>query len=275
MLARSLNPAMVTKLLNRRLTGKQEIMKYKSAKLVYLLALIPVLFADSSFPARAQSSMAHGNGLASAIDEVCAKTFKPNEPGAAVIVVKDGKVIFRKGYGMANMELGVKIEPDMIFRIGSVTKQFTAVAILMLMEQGKLTLQDEITKFLPDYPTQGQRITIEHLLTHTSGIKSYTGLPEWRPQWRKDVSLKELIDLFKDKPMEFAPGEKWNYNNSAYVLLGAIIEKISGQSYAEFLEKNIFTPLGMKNTSYDNTSRVIARRAAGYSKGKEGYVNCD
>ncbi len=249
-------------------------MKYKAAKPVSLFPIIFVLFVASSFSARAQST-AHGNGLGSAIDEVCAKAFKPDEPGAAVIVVKDGKVIFRKGYGLANLELGVKIEPDMIFRIGSITKQFTAIAILMLAEQGKLSLEDEIIKFLPDYPTQGHRITIEHLLTHTSGIKSYTGLPEWRPQWRKDVSIKELIDVFKDKPMEFAPGEKWNYNNSAYVLLGAIIEKISGQSYAEFLEKNIFAPLGMKSTFYDDTARVIARRAAGYSKGKDGYVNCD
>ncbi|MEW6207172.1 MAG: serine hydrolase [Acidobacteriota bacterium] len=249
-------------------------MKYKSAKLISILSLFFALFIASPSSVTAQSA-AHGNHLAAAIDEVCAKAFKPDEPGAAVIVVKDGKVIFRKGYGMANMELGVRIEPDMIFRIGSVTKQFTAVAILMLMEQGKLSLDDEITKYLPDYPTQGHRITIEHLLTHTSGIKSYTGLPEWRPQWRKDVSLKELIDLFKDKPMEFAPGEKWNYNNSAYVLLGAIIEKISGQSYAAFLEKSIFAPLGMKSTFYDDTSRIIARRASGYSKRKDGFVNCD
>jgi CubicO group peptidase (beta-lactamase class C family) len=266
-------------------------MKYKPAKRFFLFTFVFVLLTASlgivaqavslrvppifMLSGGAQSATAHGNHLAAAIDEVCAKAFKPDEPGAAVIVVKDGKVIFRKGYGLANMELGVKVEPDMIFRIGSVTKQFTAVSILMLAEQSKLSLDDEITKYLTDYPAQGHRITIEHLLTHTSGIKSYTGLPEWRPQWRKDVSLRELIDLFKDKPMEFAPGEKWNYNNSAYVLLGAIIEKISGQSYGEFLEKNIFTPLGMKSTFYDDTARIIPRRAAGYSKRKDGYVNCD
>nr|MBP6823404.1 serine hydrolase [Acidobacteriota bacterium] len=128
-------------------------------------------------------------------------------------------------------------------------------------------------KFLPDYPTQGHKITIEHLLTHTSGIKSYTSLPEWLPLWRKDMAMKELIDLFKNKPMEFAPGDSWNYNNSAFVLLGAIIEKITGQSYGEFVEKNIFTPLGMTQSFYDNTQRVIPRRAAGYSKNGSGYAN--
>ncbi|MGH8598969.1 MAG: serine hydrolase, partial [Gammaproteobacteria bacterium] len=238
-------------------------------KQIRFCAIAGLLLIVLSWSVAAQSS------LTAAIDEMLAKEFKANEPGAAAIVVKDGKVVFRKGYGMANLELGVAIEPDMIFRIGSVTKQFTAVATLMLAEQGKLSLTDEITKFLPDYPTQGRKITIEHLLTHTSGIVSYTGLPEWRPQMRKDVTLDEMIAVFKDKPMEFAPGERWNYNNSGYVLLGAVIEKASGMKYADFVEKNIFAPLGMKRSFYDSTSRIIPRRAAGYSKGKDGYVNAE
>ena len=211
--------------------------------------------------------------LTARINQELEKVFKPNEPGAAIIAVKDGQVVFRKGYGMANLELGVAIEPDMIFRIGSITKQFTAVSILMLMEQGKLNLSDEITKFLPDYPTQDRKITIEHLLTHTSGIKSYTGLPEWLPLWRKDLKMTELIDLFKNKPMEFAPGDGWNYNNSAYVLLGAIIEKITGQSYSDFVEKNIFAPLEMKQSFYDNTQRIIPRRTAGYARNGTTFAN--
>jgi len=211
--------------------------------------------------------------LATQIDQILAKTYKPGEPGAAALVIKDGKVILRKGYGLADMELGVPVEPDMIFRLGSVTKQFTAVSILMLAEQGKLSLQDEITKFLPDYPTQGKTITVEHLLTHTSGIKSYTSMPEWLPLWRKDFSVKELVDLFKNQPMEFAPGERWNYNNSGYVLLGAIIEKASGLTYEDFLQKNIFGPLGMKHSYYGNITPVIPRRIPGYSKGKSGFEN--
>jgi uncharacterized protein (TIGR01244 family) len=231
--------------------------------------LAVVLWVVMWLPVAAQSS------IAAAVDEMLAKEFKANEPGAAVIVVKDGKVVFRKGYGMANLELGVPVEPDMIFRIGSVTKQFTAVATLMLAEQGKLALTDEITKFLPDYPTQGRRITVEHLLTHTSGIVSYTGLPDFRTLMRKDMSLDELIAVFKDKPMEFAPGERWNYNNSAYVLMGAVIEKASGMKYADFIEQKIFAPLGMKRSFYDDTARIIPRRAAGYSKRKDVFVNAE
>ena len=240
-----------------------------------LLLLTPslILVLGLASLATAQPAKAPGENLAATINELLTQTYKPDEPGAAVIVVKDGKVLFRKGYGMANLELGVPVEPDMVFRLGSLTKQFTAVGILMLAEQGKLSLSDEITRFLPDYPTKGHKITVEHLLNHTSGIKSYTSMPEWLPLWRKDTTVKELIDLFKDQPMDFAPGEKWSYNNSGYFLLGAIIEKASGQTYQDFVEKNIFAPLGMKHSYYDNTSRIIPRRVTGYSKGSEGYRN--
>jgi CubicO group peptidase (beta-lactamase class C family)/uncharacterized protein YneR len=211
--------------------------------------------------------------LAARIDKLLTDVYKPEGPGAAILVKKDGKVVWRKGYGLANLELNVPVAPDMIFRLGSVTKQFTAVAILMLAEEGKLSLQDEITKFLPDYPTQGKKITVEHLLTHTSGIKSYTDLPEWLPLQRKDMTVAEIIDLAKDKPMEFAPGEKWEYCNSGYILLGAIIEKVSGKTYADFLQGRIFGPLGMKSSCYDSTSRIIPRRVPGYAKGNSGLEN--
>ncbi len=240
-------------------------------RLLSALALTVLLGLSSS--GIAQSAGASDKDLATAINEILTQTYKSNEPGASVVIVKDGKVIFRKGYGMANLELGVPVEPDMIFRLGSVTKQFTAVAILMLAEQGKLSLDEDITKFLPDYPAKTQRVTVEQLLNHTSGIKSYTSLPEWLLMWRKDTELNELIGLFKDKPTDFAPGERWSYNNSGYVLLGAIIEKASGQSYQDFIEKNIFQRLGMAHSFYDNTARVIPRRVTGYSKGKDGYIN--
>lgn len=217
--------------------------------------------------------MQSDNLLEQTIDELIQETYNATEPGAAVIVVKDGEVIFRKGHGMANLELGVPIEPDMVFRIGSITKQFTAVAILMLVEQGKLSLDDSISKFLTDYPTRGHVITIEHLLTHTSGIKSYTNMPEWLSLWRKDFTVEELITFFKDQPMDFAPDTRWAYSNSGYTLLGAVIEKVSGQTYEQFIQQNIFTPLGMKQSYLDSTSRLIPRRADGYDKDSEGYVN--
>jgi len=207
------------------------------------------------------------------MEQLLAKAYPPNEPGAAVIVVKNGRTLLRKGYGMADMELGVKVEPDMVFRLGSITKQFTAAAVLLLAEQGKLSLSDDITKHLPDFPVGGRQITIEHLLTHTSGIKSYTSIPAWLGMWRKDMSVAELIDLFKNEPADFAPGEQWRYNNSGYVLLGAVIEKLSGQSYEEFLRRNFFEPLGMRHTFYGSASRVIPRRVPGYTRVRGGFEN--
>jgi CubicO group peptidase (beta-lactamase class C family) len=238
----------------------------------FLLALWAMTSLAAAVPAPA--AQAPGDeALAKKIDEVMTEVYKPGQPGAAIVVRKDGRTILRKGYGTADLELGVDVEPDMIFRLGSITKQFTAVSVLMLAEQGKLGLQDEITKFLPGYPTQGRTITVEHLLTHTSGIQSYTDLPEWLSLWRKDFSVKELIDFFKDKPMQFEPGERWAYNNSGYILLGAIIEKVSGESYEKFVDGHIFKPLGMKSSCYGNTERIIPRRIPGYQSGQDGIIN--
>ncbi|HMG36585.1 MAG TPA: serine hydrolase [Blastocatellia bacterium] len=236
-----------------------------------LIALILLLSNLAPGTIRARDNT---NGeLTAQIDRLVGEVYKDDQPGAAVIVVKNGETVYRKAFGMADLELGVKMAPDMVFRIGSITKQFTAVSILMLLEQGKLALTDELTKFFPDYPTHGRKITVENLLNHTSGIKSYTSLPEWLPLWRKDMSVNEIIALFKDKPMDFAPGEKWAYNNSGYILLGAIIEKVSGQSYEDFLQKNIFDVVGMKHSFYGSASRVIPRRIPGYGRGKSGLEN--
>jgi D-alanyl-D-alanine carboxypeptidase len=209
------------------------------------------------------------------IDALLQSAYAPNEPGAAIIAAVDGQPVVRKGYGLANLELSVPIAPDTVFRLASITKQFTSVAILMLMEQGQLALEDPITRFWPAYPTHEHTITIEHLLTHTSGICSYTDMPGWPPLWRKDFSVQELIDYFKDQPMSFAPGTRWAYNNSGYVLLGAIIEQLSGLSYEQFVRQRIFAPLGMRQSYYDHSNRIIPKRAAGYHKGEEGYTNAE
>jgi CubicO group peptidase (beta-lactamase class C family) len=233
------------------------------------LAVALILAAPRALPAPS----ADDEALVKKIDAVMSEVYKPGEPGAAIIVQKDGKTIMRKGYGLADLELGVAVEPNMVFRLGSITKQFTAVSILLLAQEGKLALQDEITKFLPDYPTQGRKITVEHLLTHTSGIQSYTDMAEWLPLWRKDFTVKELIDLFKDKPMQFAPGERWAYNNSGYILLGAILEKVSGKTYEEFVDSRIFKPLGMNHSYYGSAERIIPRRIPGYQAGNKGFIN--
>jgi CubicO group peptidase (beta-lactamase class C family) len=244
------------------------MLKMRPSVLILFIA-ITLAAAAPALPAQRSDR----EDLAKKIDAVMSEVYKPGQPGAAIIVRKNGETIFRKGYGMADLELGVLVAPDMVFRLGSITKQFTAVAVLSLAEQGKLGLQDEITKFLPDYPNQGRKITVEHLLTHTSGIQSYTDMPEWLPLWRKDFTLKELIDLFKNKPMQFEPGDRWAYNNSGYILLGAIIEKVTGESYEQFVDGHIFKPLGMKGSYYGSIERVIPRRIPGYQLGKGGFVN--
>ena len=208
-------------------------------------------------------------------DDLIQAQYKSDEPGTAVLIARDGQIIYRKAFGMANLELGVPMKPEMVFEIGSMTKQFTAVSILMLEEQGKLQLDDDITKYIPGYPTHGYKITIHHLLTHISGIKSYTSMESWFGLWRKDMKPMEVIDISKDEPMDFAPGEKFLYNNSAYVILGYIIEKASGQSYEDFITENIFKPLKMENTYYGSHSRIIKNRASGYQEGPDGFVNAE
>jgi D-alanyl-D-alanine carboxypeptidase len=203
-----------------------------------------------------------------AIDSLFAVTYPAGGPGAAVLVARDGRVLMRKAYGMADVELGVPLRPEHVFRLGSITKQFTAVGVLMLVDEGKLSLDDEITKFFPDYPTQGRRITVEHLLTHTSGIRSFTGVPAWAPLKRTDLTPAQLIAVFRDQPMDFAPGTDWRYNNSGYFLLGAIIEKVSGQSYADFVRTRIFEPLGMRDTRVESQTALIPRRVHGYAMGE-------
>lgn len=197
------------------------------------------------------------------IDQLLANTYKPNNPGAVVLIAKEGKPLLRKAYGMADIEKNIALRADDVFRIGSITKPFTALAIMLLEEEGKLKLDDDITRFLPDYPTQGHKVTIAHLLTHTSGIAIYTDIASVRSAITPTSTTAEVINLFKNSPMTSEPGELYDYNNSGYYLLGAVIEKVSGMSYADFLAKRIFIPLGMTNTAYEGAERG-AKRVTGY-----------
>ncbi|MDH7445664.1 serine hydrolase [Aquimarina sp. 2201CG14-23] len=209
------------------------------------------------------------------IDAIVSSMYTQEGPGISILVAKDGKSVFRRAYGKANLELGVPLIPENVFEIGSITKQFTAVAILMLEEQGKLTVEDEITKYIPDYPTNDKKITIHHLLNHTSGIKSYTGMDSFMKSARTDMTPKELIDVFKNEPMDFDPGEEFRYNNSGYILLGYIIEVITGDTYENFIEKNIFEKIGMNSSYYGSMSQLIKNRASGYKQSGDDYLNAD
>jgi len=232
------------------------------------LLLLTVIFSAS------YTTSSFSQNLEKQLDELLNDQFLPDGPGATALVSIDGEIIYQKAFGMANMELSVAMQNDNVFEIGSVTKQFTAVSILMLMEQGKLKLDDEITKFIPDYPVQGNKISVHHLLNHTSGIKSYTSLESWTAIWRQDYTPLEMIGLFKNEVMDFTPGEAWLYNNSAYFILGYIIEKASGESYEAFIEKNIFKPLEMSSSYYGSMSEIIPLRASGYQK-SEKLVNAE
>ena len=191
----------------------------------------------------------------------------------AVLVAKGTEVVLNKGYGSANLEWDVPNSPTTKFRLGSITKQFTAASILLLQERGKLNVQDPVKKYMADAPAAWDKITIYNVLTHTSGIPSFTSFPEYAKWEPFATTAAEEVAWFRDKPLDFAPGEKWSYSNSGYVLLGYLIEKITGASYEKFVRENIFTPLGMKDSGYDSNSTVIVHRAAGYTAGKNGLEN--
>jgi CubicO group peptidase (beta-lactamase class C family) len=190
----------------------------------------------------------------------------------AVLVSKDGKILINKGYGYANLDRKVPNTPATKFRIGSVTKQFTAACILLLEERGKLTIDDLVRKYLPDAPPSWDHITIFNLLTHTSGIPDYSEFPDFMATRGTPTAPEQLVARFRDKPLEFAPGSSFKYSNSGYVLLGYLIERISGEPYSKFVQDNIFTPLGMKDSGYGSPTRIIPRHAAGYAPGPNGPV---
>jgi CubicO group peptidase (beta-lactamase class C family) len=209
------------------------------------------------------------------IDSLMARRFRTDKPGATIIVVKDGRTVFRKAYGLADIEHDVAMRPEMSLRIGSMTKQFTAAAIMLLAERRRLSLGDDIGKYLPAYANQQPAITIENLLTHTSGIANFTSMADFKTIARNEMTPPQMINFIRRTPPASRPGEHWEYSNSGYYLLGLIIEQVSGMKYAAFLEKNIFEPLQMKHTFYDNNQRLQSSRVNGYTLGRHGVENAD
>lgn len=210
------------------------------------------------------------------LDQLLSAEFNQKEPGCAILVAKDGNVVYKKAFGTADVELDVPLAPGMVFKLASITKQFTAIAILQLVEQRKISLEDSLQKFVPDFPSHGQRINIENLLTHTSGIKDYMQIEhanQYMERW--DFTPKQLIDHFKNHPLEFEPGTRYSYSNSGYYLLGYIVERVSGKSYQSYVKDNILTPLGMSETYFDTDNNIIPRRVKGYRKDNGKLKNAD
>ena len=242
-------------------------------KRILQLILCQFLLCLFAHPVAGQPSSAASREVE--FDKIMSEQFKPNETGCVALVAEKGKIIYKKAFGMANMELNVPMKTDMAFRLGSISKQFTAISILQLMEKGKLALQDKITTHISDYPKDGNKITIEHLLTHTSGIVNITGMKNFNDIKRKDLKTHEVIDFFKNEPLEFEPGTKWSYSNSGYILLGYIIENVSGMPYSQYLEENIFKPCQMTGSFLANDAKIIKNRASGYAKNGDQTVNAE
>jgi len=199
------------------------------------------------------------------IDSLFKLSFPATEPGAIMILAKDGKPIMRKAYGMANIELNVPLNTDQKMGIGSISKQFTAVALLLLQQENKLNVKDDIRKFLPQYNTWGRTITIEHILSHTSGIPSYTELPGFDSLADKKVSNSRLIKFFENAPLIFEPGSNWSYSNSGFVLAGVIVEKITGMPFNDFVDQRILRRLNMTNSSFGVSNYAVLNKTAEYA----------
>jgi CubicO group peptidase (beta-lactamase class C family) len=229
---------------------------------ILLRALVLLLIAS---PCLAQD--------AARMEEVVQTYVRDKSFMGTVLVARGTDVILNKGYGSANLEWDIPNTPTTKFRLGSITKQFTAASILLLEERGKLKLEDPIKKYVPEAPAAWDGITIFNLLTHSSGIPNFTSLPDYNSLKLRDTPVAKTIVTVRDKPLDFPPGEKMSYSNSGYLVLGHVIEQVASTSYEKFVTDNIFTPLGMKDSGYDSNTAVIPHRAAGYVPAPGGPVN--
>lgn len=226
------------------------------------VALAPAAFSADQRPQ---------DPLPAALDAYVQARVKANDFSGAVLVARKGKILLSQGYGEANREWKISIRPTTRFRIGSITKQFTATLVMQLQERHRLRVADPICQYLDPCPEAWKPITIRQLLSHTAGIPNYTDEPNFDQKEPLHWSVDQLIAMFRDKPLEFAPGSDWKYSNSGYVLLGAIIERVTGKSYEEVLREQILVPLEMSDSGIDHREVILDRRAAGYSI-KDGAV---
>ena len=220
------------------------------------------------FPLAVMAAPASPTLLEESLDSIVASRFRPGLPGVAALVIKDGRLLLRKGYGMANVELGVPIQPEHVFRIGSTTKLFTATAVMLLVDEGKVALDAPISRYLPKAPGQWNKVTVEHLLTHTSGIPNLTmDSGYWRTTARLEHTLDELVAPARKRPLLSAPGTRFAYNNTGYHLLGQIVEHVSGQEFYAFIDSRICRPLGLQHTGSGDDKTFHPGLVTGYQAG--------
>jgi CubicO group peptidase (beta-lactamase class C family) len=247
--------------MNRLFTSPRRSLISPALLMILLFVSIPALFAQDS--------------PTTGIDTFINNQVDSDLFSGTFLIARGDEILLDKGYGLADREWNIPNIPESKFRIGSITKQFTAVAILMLQERGELTVQDPICDYLEDCAETWGDITIHQLLTHTSGIHSMTDMPDFAEWMTLPATPKTLVEYFMDEPLDFEPGTDWYYSNSGYILLGLIIEAASGQSYRRFLTENIFEPLRMENTGYDVNTSVLTNRARGYASPTRNadYIN--
>jgi CubicO group peptidase (beta-lactamase class C family) len=234
---------------------------------IFSLALLLQLHLVSGFAASQTN-------FAQTADDYLSKLTVEGEFSGAVLIATNGNAIFASAYGLANRELDVANTTNTVFRLGSVTKQFTAMAILILQERNKLNVTNFISQYVQPCPKAWRGITIHHLLTHTSGIPNFTKFPDDEDWERRPTTVSATVNRFRNKPLEFPPGTKMHYSNSGYVLLGYIIEQVTKTSYEKFLTENIFQPLGMKHSGYDHPALILPNRASGYIEDGTNTINC-
>ena len=210
------------------------------------------------------------------VDELFTAFDRPDSPGAAVLVVRDSEVVYRKGFGQANLEHGVSITPSTVFDIASMSKQFAGMSIAMLVEAGRIDLEDDIRTYLPDLPDFGHTITVDHLLHHTSGIRDWPGTLAVAG-WRMDdvISFEQILTMARNQQdLNFTPGAEYSYSNTGYNILAALVAQVSGQTFREWTHANLFQPLGMADTHFhDNHAEIVENRARGYARNADGFQN--
>jgi len=231
-------------------------------------SLIPVLLTFGSLAAAQEPPTQVLSPQAASIDRLLSRRYDANQPGGVVLVEKGGKVVFRKAYGLASVELNVPMQPERVFRIGSITKQITAAAVLTLVEDGQVDLKAPIGQYLEGMPQAWGAVTVEQLLNHTGGIPNHTEVANYKAHMREDLAPGELLRTYvASLPLDFESGTAYRYSNTGYILLGMLIEKVSAQPYPSFLQTRFFDPLGLKHIRYGSETELIPGLVPGYTKG--------
>jgi len=211
--------------------------------------------------------------LGNRVDAVAKQMLSRHTAGVSVAVARDGRVILARGYGMANVEHSVAVTPETVFHIASISKNILSAVVLQLVDEGKLRLDDDVTKYVPEAPTQGRHVTVRQLLNHTSGIYSFTSLPNAADNERLELTHEQVLGLIKDKPFEFEPGTRWRYDNSAFYIAGMVVERVTKQEYGAYVREHVFKPLGMSSASLCYARMVVPHLASGYEVDGGALVN--